>query len=441
MELLNEMKQAGNMIIDCFTKKSKEINKIDNITDFTQFLNKELIRQSSILQRDYIKGFIQVCKAVIKGKISEEVFNFYLETQFLITPKDNRRLFESLITLKFFDNKLLNKRIIISESNLLPKINVIITTYNREKFLHQVIESILNQDYSNIEIIVIDDNSQDGTSMLMEDKYSGNSKVIYMRNKKNEGPGTNRLKAFTSHADGDYILFLDDDDYLIDSNYISKAIDFHQKNPNVSFVAANVFFENTETNALEVSELNLSKVVKRYDYFINFEKEGYPKPASTLTTVFKRRALIEMDILNMKMVNDSSIYLRSLLVGDAGFLDSIAGVYRIHGNNITFNLKSDFIIQNLQEKMIIRNMAIDNFGYESEEVDKWYNNSVYVTVSYFLKNSAKNKSDYKVMLDWTKENCKSIYNNLRLDTIKIIMKKILYRFPIIGKKGSAINVK
>ncbi|MDL0437672.1 glycosyltransferase family A protein [Niallia sp. SS-2023] len=428
----HELKQTGTVITDFFHTNQQEMSTIVDIAQLQKFLSEKLA--DSAEQKDYLENFNEVLLALLKGKLSEEVFLFYLEAQFFLDEAAAKQIFTHITRFQAFKENSLHDNLTFPQQSA-PKVNVIITTYNRERFLEQVIDSILKQDYPNIELIIIDDNSQDGTSSLMEKKYASTSNVIYMRNNKNEGPGTNRLKAFVTHADGEYIFFLDDDDYLIDSNYISKAVHFHEQHPEVSFVAANVFLDKTNKSELKLSDLKLNTIVKKYDYFINFEKKGYPKPASTLTTVFKRSALIEMDIVNMKMVNDSAIYLRSLLVGDAGFLDTVAGVYRIHGNNITFNLKSDFIIENLNEKKTIKNMAVNDFNYNAKEVEDWFGNSVYVTVMYFLKYSAKNANDYFVMLNWTKENCRSIYKKMRYAALKFVIKRRLSRLRNLGRKA------
>ena len=437
MDLEHELKQAGVMINNCFYTHFSEMSEMDNATDLEGLLTGKLISNGTSSQMHYLENFNRVLSALLKGKLSAEVFQFYVEAQFFMERKDAQQLLNQITHLNAFNEGSLNQRITFPDTDKTPKVNVIITTYNRERYLEQVIDSILQQDYPNIELIVIDDNSKDGTHTLMKRKYADASNVIYMRNDKNEGPGTNRLKAFVTHGDGEYILFLDDDDYLVDTNYISRAVAFHEKNPQVSFVAANVFMEKTGACELALSDLKLSNVVKKYDYFINFEKQGYPKPASTLTTVFKRKALIEMDIFNMKMVNDSAIYLRSLLVGDAGFIDTTAGVYRIHGNNITFNLKSDFIIENLREKLMIKNMAVNRFNYDAKAVEAWFGSSVYVTIMYYLKYSAKNKSDYNAMLNWTKENCPTIYNKLKYDAMKFFVMRGLSRLRKFGRSAIA----
>lgn len=132
-----------------------------------------------------------------------------------------------------------------------------------------------------------------------------------------------------------------------------------------------------------------------------------------------------MDILNMNMVNDASIYLRSLLIGDAGFINTLAGVYRLHGDNITFNLSQRFLIENLEEKLLIKNMAVQKYGYHEQEMTEWFNHNAYDTISYYLLNSAKDATDFKFMYHWALNHCPPIYNQLRNEFRTKLIKKII----------------
>jgi len=372
-----------------------------------------------------------VVQAFLWERASEDALHYYLSEQFQVEKGQFPDLLKVLVDLK---TELSIPKSIQPTSGLEPeppKVSIIITTYNRKEFLKQAIQSILMQDYPHLEITVIDDCSTDGTDILMKKSFGTDPRVIYMRNEQNRGPGHNRRQAFAAHADGAYILFLDDDDYLIDRSYLCQAVEFHKLHPEISFVAANVFMKYSQMKQLKLSSLGLSEIINKQDYFMHFEQKGYPKPASTLTTVFKREALIQMDILNMNMVNDASIYLRSLLIGDAGFIDVIAGVYRIHGNNITFNLSQGFLIENLEEKMLIKNMAIEQYGYDAEAMNQWFNHNVYDTISYYLMNSAKSYKDFESMYVWAHTHCPGIYTQLRREFRVKLMKKQLLRVSFI----------
>ncbi|MHA6533137.1 glycosyltransferase family 2 protein [Paenibacillus sp. BAC0078] len=372
-----------------------------------------------------------VIQAYLSERASEDALEYYLSQQFNIEATNIRELLTSLAEARTDNGEQANPLTTAADPSTLPKISVIITTYNRKEFLHQAVQSILRQDYPHKEITVIDDCSSDGTADMMSRSFGDDPHVIYMQNETNRGPGNNRRKALSAHGDGEYILFLDDDDYLIDRSYFSRAVHFHQQHPELAFVAANVFLEYSKIGQLKPSSLQLSEITPKEAYFRNFEQKGYPKPASTLTAIFRRDALMKMDILNMNMVNDASIYLRALLIGDAGFIDTIAGVYRIHGNNITFHLSQSFLIENLEEKRLIRNMAIERYGYNKTEMNEWFNHNVYDTISYYLMNSAKSHTDFKSMYSWASTHSPKAYSQLKRQFRTKLLKKQLLRVSFV----------
>lgn len=378
-----------------------------------------------------LETLIGVIQAYLSERASGDALEYYLSQQFNIEPTPIRELLNSLAELRSANEEQANSLTTAADPSTLPKISVIITTYNRKEFLHQAVQSILHQDYPHKEITVIDDCSSDGTADMMSRSFGDDPRVIYMQNEANRGPGNNRRKALSAHGDGEYILFLDDDDYLIDRSYFSRAVHFHSQHPELAFVAANVFLEYSKTSELKPSSLQLKRITPKEAYFRNFEQKGYPKPASTLTAIFRRDALMKMDILNMNMVNDASIYLRALLIGDAGFIDTLAGVYRIHGNNITFHLSQSFLLENLEEKRLIRNMAIERYGYSKAEMNEWFNHNVYDTISYYLMNSAKSHTDFKSMYSWASTHCPKAYSQLKRQFRTKLLKKQLLRVSFV----------
>ena len=92
-------------------------------------------------------------------------------------------------------------------------ISVIMTSYNREKFVADAIESVLASTYTNFEFIICDDCSVDGTFEI-EKKYAAqDSRIKLFRNDKNLGDFPNRDKA-AGHASGKYLKYVDSDDFI-----------------------------------------------------------------------------------------------------------------------------------------------------------------------------------------------------------------------------------
>ncbi len=98
------------------------------------------------------------------------------------------------------------------------KISVIIPVYNVEEFLEQCLDSVLNQDYKNLEIICVEDCSTDNSLQILEKYANLDSRIKIIKNSCNQGLGLSRNIGF-SHATGEYIHYLDSDDWLEEKSY------------------------------------------------------------------------------------------------------------------------------------------------------------------------------------------------------------------------------
>lgn len=90
-------------------------------------------------------------------------------------------------------------------------VSVILPTYNRIKTIQRSIDSVLDQTYKNIELIIVDDNSTDGTFDLISELYGDDERIIYIMNDSNMGPSGAR-NAGVDAAHGEFIAFQDSDD-------------------------------------------------------------------------------------------------------------------------------------------------------------------------------------------------------------------------------------
>ena len=116
--------------------------------------------------------------------------------------------------------------------NVLPLVSVIIPTFKRSDMLPRAIESVLNQTYPNIEIIVVDDNDpttewRKKTSLLMS-KYESDSRIKYIKHDKNCNGSVARNTGIRN-ANGDIVAFLDDDDEFLPKK-IELQVEYLLKN-------------------------------------------------------------------------------------------------------------------------------------------------------------------------------------------------------------------
>lgn len=123
----------------------------------------------------------------------------------------------------------------------MQKISVIIPVYNVEKFLPQCLNSIIHQTYTNLEILIVDDGSTDSSCEIYK-KFAKHDKRIKIIKQKNQGLSCARNTGLR-HATGDYIHFIDADDY-IDLDYYEKIVEANE-NTHADIIATGVKSQNT----------------------------------------------------------------------------------------------------------------------------------------------------------------------------------------------------
>ena len=104
----------------------------------------------------------------------------------------------------------------------MKKVTLIVPVYNSEKYIGKCLDSILNQTYKNIEILVVNDGSKDNSQKIIDEFQSKYPDKIIAINQENKGVSKTRNESIKK-ASGDYIMFIDNDDYL-DSDYIETFV-------------------------------------------------------------------------------------------------------------------------------------------------------------------------------------------------------------------------
>lgn len=170
----------------------------------------------------------------------------------------------------------------------MKKVSIIIPLYNEEKYIKDAINSILEQDYSNYEIIVIDDGSTDNSYNIVNNIKDKRIKLF--RFKKNKGVGEARNLGIKK-ASGDYLAFLDADDYW-EKDKLKKQVNFMEKN-NYVFSFGNYTFVNKKRR-------HKVKVPKT----INYEQ------ALRNTTIF-----ISTVMIDLKQIDKNTIYMHNIKIG------------------------------------------------------------------------------------------------------------------------------
>lgn len=154
-----------------------------------------------------------------------------------------------------------------------PLVSVIVPVYNVEEYLHRCIDSLINQSYLNLEIILVDDGSSDRSSSIC-DEYAAKDNRIRVVHKENGGQSSARNVAMDIMC-GKYVVFVDSDDY-ISCNMIEKFIDSSLRH-NVDVVVADyTIIGNFPKKTKEVNKdycatgIDIAKAIIRDEYPKNF---------------------------------------------------------------------------------------------------------------------------------------------------------------------------
>ena len=111
-------------------------------------------------------------------------------------------------------------------------VSVVIITYNRHVLLERAIRSVIAQDYKKIELIVVDDCSEDSTATVIKNiQDECNERFVnflYLRNKVNQGSNYSRNKGY-QHSSGKYVTGLDDDDYFLPNRISALYFRYEEK--------------------------------------------------------------------------------------------------------------------------------------------------------------------------------------------------------------------
>ncbi len=130
-----------------------------------------------------------------------------------------------------------------------PLVSIIIPTYNRPRYLQRAIESSVKQTYRNIEIIVIDDNSNNNPLAIIEGFKD--TRIKYYKNSINRGSGFCRNRGL-SICSGDYVNFLDDDDELLPQKIELQIAKFKESVvENLGVVSCDMEYKRKDINMLK----------------------------------------------------------------------------------------------------------------------------------------------------------------------------------------------
>lgn len=221
-----------------------------------------------------------------------------------------------------------------------PLVSIITPMYNSEKFILKTINSVVNQTYSNWELLLIDDGSTDNTIQIVEDFKQKSTNIKLLQNPTNLGAAKSRNKGILE-AKGDYIAFLDADD-LWKPNKLDLQIQFMQThNCDVSFSS----YEQIDENGKRLNKLVQAIPKLTYNKYLKTNYIG------NLTGMYNAKTLGKITSPDLRKRQDWLLWLNILkIIGKTKGMGENLAIYCDRSNSISSNkikmLKYNWIVYN-----------------------------------------------------------------------------------------------
>lgn len=255
-------------------------------------------------------------------------------------------------------------------------VSVIVPTYNRGNLLGRALNSIVNQTYDNIEIIVVDDFSKDNTYQVVRQFKDKGHNIKYIYNKKNLGPSISRNIGI-AHSKGKYIAFLDSDDEWLDI-HLEESINVLEKEN--AYVSSAFWYERKENgeetafyNENHIKEAVKTLSPKVCDGYYKFDRNFFKYTIMhdiycyhINTIVFNRMALDEIKLFNkgLRASEDMEFTLRLIERYGLCLINNFHFIYCKGNDNLYWFVERGILDPKmiLEDYILIKKLSFCNYN-------------------------------------------------------------------------------
>ncbi len=236
-------------------------------------------------------------------------------------------------------------------------VSVIIPVYNSEKYIHETIQSVLNQTYKNFELIIVNDGSTDNSLSIIENSQKKDNRIKIL-NKINSGVSETRNFGLNI-AKGEYVAFLDSDDVWLPNNLELKVNCINQNFLDAVYSYCEIIDEESfKTGIVKtgLSPLLLKNILCWEGNYITIPS-GY---------LFKKDSILLIGGFNKSLSNnaDQEIIIRLLSFGSKiSSISEVTWLYRRHNLNMSSNIQLMEKESILVYKIAAKNNLYSNFFF------------------------------------------------------------------------------
>ncbi|MBZ7949046.1 glycosyltransferase family 2 protein [Campylobacter molothri] len=244
----------------------------------------------------------------------------------------------------------------------MPKISIILPTYNVEPYIERALQSCINQTFKDIEIIVVDDCGNDKSIEIAKDYANKDERIKIIHNEKNLGTFASRnIGVFNSNAD--YIMFLDPDDYLElnaceiclinikDNNLLQFGFKKNESNK-ISFLYPKV--KNYEEFEKKINQFfympwNLWFLMVKKDFFIK-----------RIQKIHRRFVYAEDMLVYILLINEKMIFIKDCLYN---YIIRKSSICRENGQKYDIYLEDLYFVLEIIKKMDLKKNILKYYSY------------------------------------------------------------------------------
>lgn len=251
----------------------------------------------------------------------------------------------------------------MSKTEIIPRVSVIIPTYNRARIIKEAVESVLAQDYKNFELIVVDDGSQDNTSEILA-SYGNDIRMLVQENR---GVSAARNRGI-AEASGRFVAFLDSDDLWLPQK-LSTQVEFFNQSPDA------LICQTEEVWIRDGIRVN--------------PKKRHKKPSG----------MIFEPSLELCLVSPSAVMIRrDLLDGAGGFDESLPAC---EDYDLWLRISCRFPVYLIETPLIIKRGGHDDQLSKGAGLDKYRIRSI----EKIIKTGILSKDQHRAAVDMLKNKC------------------------------------
>lgn len=218
-------------------------------------------------------------------------------------------------------------------NNHYPIISVLMPVYNGQKFIKQTIESLLNQSFSDFELIIIDDGSVDSTYEIIS-SYE-DERIKYFKNEKNSGIVFSLNRALEI-ASADYIARIDADDICL-KDRLKVQLDFLECNKNVGVCSGSICYIDADG----IEGVTVKMPTSNDECKVKFL---FGNPIIHPASMFRRELAIKVGgyTVGMEPAEDYDFWLKLLAVSEIQNVDETLLKYRTHSTNYSMIKRHEY---------------------------------------------------------------------------------------------------